>query len=270
MHFACFTDMPLVVCDPETFNDQIWIFDTEEQLSGICKKILGKKGSFKGHQAPRNQRFLSFFSMLFTIGVNELVFVSESGTDRIELAELVKRPDFSQLPKEQQPVSNPELQLTGLYFVEEASRPVPNEQKNLVDLEEELAANLYKAKYMVPIELLEGPEPDLEKLKEKKYRIPILKNKNGDVLQPLFTDPNEFAKFNRENVFKALSVPFANLVKLVIKDSKGFLLNPAGFHIAMPKELLEGLPKRFGAAAPAWVNPPEEEKPAPEKTEDNK
>ena len=58
--------------------------------------------------------------------------------------------------------------------------------------------------------------------------------------------------------------------KLVIKDSKGFLLNPAGFHIAMPKELLEGLPKRFGAAAPAWVNPPEEEKVAPEKTEDNK
>ena len=38
----------------------------------------------------------------------------------------------------------------------------------------------------------------------------------------------------------------------------------------MPKELLEGLPKRFGAAAPAWVNPPEEEKVAPEKTEDNK
>ena len=62
--------------------------------------------------------------MLFTIGVNELVFVSESGTDTIELAELVKRPDFSQLPKEQQPISNPELQLTGLYFMQEASRPV--------------------------------------------------------------------------------------------------------------------------------------------------
>lgn len=267
--FCMFTNMPFVVCDPETFNDQIWIFDTEEQLQAFAKKYSEKKVLLKGIKF-QNQRFLSFFSMLFTIGVNELVFVSESGTDTIELAELVKCPDFSQLPKEQQPISNPELQLTGLYFMQEASRPVPNEQKNLVDLEEELAANLYKAKYMVPIELLEGPEPDLEKLKEKKYRLPILKNKNGDVLQPLFTDPNEFAKFNRENKFKALSVPFANLAKLVIKDSKGFLLNPAGFHIAMPKELLEGLPKRFGAAAPAWVNPPEEEKPAPGKTEDNK
>ena len=69
------------------------------------------------------------------------------------------------------------------------------------------------------------------------------------MLQPLFTDPNELAKFNRDNKFKALAMPFANLSKLLIKDSKGFLLNPAGFHLAMPKELLEGLPKRFGTEA---------------------
>ena len=47
--FCMFTNMPFVVCDPETFNDQIWIFDTEEQLQAFAKKILGKKGSFKGH-----------------------------------------------------------------------------------------------------------------------------------------------------------------------------------------------------------------------------
>ena len=168
--FCMFTNMPFVVCDPETFNDQIWIFDTEEQLQAFAKKYSEKKVLLKGIKF-QNQRFLSFFSMLFTIGVNELVFVSESGTDTIELAELVKRPDFSQLPKEQQPISNPELQLTGLYFMQEASRPVPNEQKNLVDLEEELAANLYKAKYMVPIELLEGPEPDLEKLQNRRNTV---------------------------------------------------------------------------------------------------
>ena len=101
--FCMFTNMPFVVCDPETFNDQIWIFDTEEQLQEFAKKYAEKKVLLKGIKF-QNQRFLSFFSMLFTIGVNELVFVSESGTDTIELAELVKRPDFSQLPKEQQPV----------------------------------------------------------------------------------------------------------------------------------------------------------------------
>ena len=245
--YCAFTNMPFVVCDPESFNDQVWIFDTEAQLQEFAKPYTEKKILLKGIKYP-NARFLSFFTMLFTIGINELVFVGENGKETIELDELVRRPDFSKLPKEQQPIMNPELQLTGLYFMQEAARPIPNEEKQVADLEEELAANLFKARYIIPIELLEGPETDIEKLKEKKYRLPILKNKNGDVLQPLFTDPNELAKFNRENKFKALAMPFANLSKLLIKDSKGFLLNPAGFHLAMPKELLEGLPKRFGTA----------------------
>lgn len=244
--YCAYTNMPFVVCDPETFNDQVWIFDTETGLQEFAKPYTEKKILLKGIKFP-NKNFLGFFSMLFTIGVNELVFVNENGKETLELEELVRRPDFSQLPKEKQPVSNPELQLTGLYFMQEAARPVPNEEKEtLRELEEELAANLYKARYVVPIELLEGGESDVEKLKNRKYRLPILKNKNGEILQPVFTDPTELGKFNRENKFKALAMPFSSLSKMLVKDSKGFLLNPAGFHIAMPKELLEGLSKRFG------------------------
>lgn len=245
--YCAYTNMPLVVCDPETYNDQVWIFDTEAQLQEFAKSYTEKKILLKGIKYM-NKNFLAFFSTLFTIGVNELVFVSENSQEKIELADLIRRPDYSKLPKEKQPVLNAELQLTGLYFMQEASRPVPNDQKpQLKELEEELAANLYKAKYIVPIEFLEGPESEAEKLKSRKYRLPILKNKNEDILQPVFTDPTEFGKFNRENKLRALVLPFSNLSKLLIKDSKGFLLNPAGFHIAMPKELLEGLSKRFEA-----------------------
>ena len=243
--YCAYTNMPLVVCDPETYNDQVWIFDKEEQLQKFAKSYTERKILLKGIKFPKD-KMLEFFSMLFTIGVNELVFAGENGEEKLELEDLVRRPDFSKLPKEQQPLQNPELQLTGLYFMQEASRPVPNEQKeSLKDLEEELSANLVKSRYVVPIELLEGPESDTEKLKNRKYRLPILKNKNGDVVQPIFTDITELNKFNKENKFKALVMPFDNLAKIVVKDSKGFLLNPMGFHIAMPKELLEGLKKRF-------------------------
>lgn len=242
--YCAFTNMPFVICDPETFNDQIWIFDTEEQLQAFAKPYTEKKILLRGVKYP-NKALLGFFSMLFSIGVNELVFVSEGGRDSLELGELIRKPDYSKLPREQQPVLNPELQLTGLYFMQEASRPIPNEEKDLKELEEELAANLVKAKYIVPIELLEGPESDTEKLKNRKYRLPILKNKQEEVYQPVFTDPTELAKFNRENKFRALVMPFSNLSKLLIKESKGYLLNPGGFHVAMPKELLDGLSKRF-------------------------
>ncbi len=243
--YCAYTNMPFVICDPESYNDQVWIFDNEPLLQEFAKEYTQKKILLKGIKYE-NKNFLGFFSMLYQIGVNELVFVTEGGKESLELEELVKKPDFSKLPKEKQPVTNPQLQLTGLYFMQEASRPIPNEEKTVLkDLEEELAVNLVKAKYIVPIEMLEGAENDLEKLKNKKYRLPILKNKQEDVLQPVFTDPTEFAKFNRENKFKALAMPFDQLSKLAVKEAKGFILNPGGFHLVMPKALLDGLAKRF-------------------------
>lgn len=243
--YCAYTNMPLVVCDPETFNDQVWIFDTEEQLQEFAKPYTEKKILLRGLKYL-NKNFLNFFSMLYTIGVNELVFVSAAGQQTLLLDELVRKPDYSKLPPEKRPIINAELQLTGLYFVQEASRPVPNEEKTqLQDLEEELAANLLKARYVIPIEFLPGPGSDLDKLKNRSYRMPVLKNKAGDVLQPIFTDPGEFAKCNKENKLKAIAVPFDNLSKLLIKESKGFMLNPMGFHLAMPKELLNGLTTRF-------------------------
>jgi hypothetical protein len=245
--FCAYTNMPFVVCDPETFNDQVWIFENETLLQEFAKPYTEKKVLLKGMKYS-NKNFLGFFSMLYNIGVNELVFVNESGQETLELTELVQKRDFSKLPKEQQPIENPELQLTGIYFMQEAARPVPNEEKEgLKDLEEEFAANLVKSRYIVPIELLEGPESDVEKLKNRKYKLPILKNKKEEIMQPIFSDALELSKFNRENKFKALAVPFADLSKLLVKDSGGFMLNPAGFHVAMPKALLEGLQKRFSA-----------------------
>ncbi len=243
--YCGYTNMPFVQCDPDTFNDQVWIFDTEELLQEFAKPFTEKKILLRGIKYL-NKDFLGFFSLLYTIGVNELIFVNQAGRQSLELEELVKKPDYSGLPAEKRPIFNPQLQLTGLYFMQEMSRPVPIEEKSgLQDLEEELAVNLVKSRYILPVELLPGPESDADKLKNRKYRIPVLKNKNGDVLQPLFTDMPELSKFNKGNPFKALVIPFGQLSRILVKDSKGFVLNPAGFHIAMPKELIEGLLKRF-------------------------
>ena len=49
--YCAYTNMPLVVCDPETFNDQVWIFDDEAQLQEFA--IHGKKGSVKRNEIPK-------------------------------------------------------------------------------------------------------------------------------------------------------------------------------------------------------------------------
>ena len=239
--YSAFTNMPYVECDPETFNDQVFLFDSEEDLKEFAKPYIEKKQLLRGIKYE-NKGFLSFFSMLYQIGVNELVFVNGQERNTLELQDLVNRPDFSKLPKEKQPISNPQLQLTGLYFMQEASRPVPQKEKEgLEELQEELYADLLKARFVVPMELMEGPESDAEKLKNRKYRIPMLKNKNGDTVQPIFTDNLEFAKMNRENKLRALAMPFDALAKAMVKEAKGFILNPGGYHIVLPRNLIEAL-----------------------------
>ena len=41
--FHAFTGMPFIVCDPESFNDQVRIFETEELVKNYIKEQAEKK-----------------------------------------------------------------------------------------------------------------------------------------------------------------------------------------------------------------------------------
>ncbi len=243
--FSLFTGKPFVICDPETFDDEVWIFENEALLQEFAKPYTQQKIALRGVKFG-NKDFLRFFSSLFSMGVNKLVFVDEGNTTKMELTDLVKEPDFSKVPENRRPIFNPSLQLTGMYFMQEVGRPIPNEEKKgLRELEEELAANMFKGKYLLAVELEDGPEDVATKFKERKYKIPILKDKNENVYQPAFTDPIEFEAFAKGKKISAITVNFDNLAKVLTKDAKGYMLNPNGYHILMPRELLETLAKRF-------------------------
>ena len=74
--YCAYTSMPFVVCDEETFNDQVYIFENEKLLQDFGKAYAEKKILLRG-VVFKNAQFLQFFSSLFTMGVNELVFVNE-------------------------------------------------------------------------------------------------------------------------------------------------------------------------------------------------
>ena len=238
--YSAVTNMSFVVCDPETFNDQVWIFENETLLQDFAKTYSSRKIPLRGVKYLTKD-FLSFFSSLFLIDVNELVFVNEAATMKLDLDKLVQKPDYSKIPAANVPVSNPSLQLTGLYFVQEASRAVPADQKDLSDLQEELSVNLVRARFLVAIDPSAGNETIEEKLRQGKFQAVLIKAKNGDVFQPLFTDMVEFQKFSRKKRLVTVAMPYAALPRLLSIEAKGFVLNPAGFHIMLPRELINGL-----------------------------
>ena len=76
--------------------------------------------------------------------------------------------------------------------------------------------------------------------------MPYIKNSQGEVYQPLFTDAEEFRKFDKEKNLQALLVGFDNLEKVLIPTAKGVIINPQGFNLIIPKEKVQGLRQRFG------------------------
>ena len=241
--YCAYTNMPYVICNPDTYDDEVYIFETKELLQDFAKKQAEDKILLRGVQFM-NKDFLKFYSSLFTMGVNMLVFVNATGEFRIALNKLVREPDFSKMKVK--PVVNPSLVLTGMYYIQEARRPVSKEEKDLKELNEEFVNDLAKSRLLVSVILKEGEETDIEKLKNNQYQLPILKDKSGNVMFPVFTDGNELQRFTRgDKKFKALAMPLAALEKIIPPTCSGFILNPVGFNFPLKKELIAAIVKEY-------------------------
>ena len=103
----------------------------------------------------------------------------------------------------------------------QAVRRDPNAAKEeaVKELQEEMLADFQKGRYIVPVEPQKG--------------LPVMKQKDGTIFQPVFTDAAEFAKFNREKRFQAAVVEFAKLGEILAPEAKGVMVNPMGVNVPL-------------------------------------
>ena len=237
--FCKATNLPFVYCDPDSCNDQIWLF-TDERFAAKQATDLSKE---EKHELTivklETKQYLSFYMSLYTMGVNEILVDKGFNSVGVELNTLVRQPDLEKLPIEKRPVMNPELVLTGAYFTQELRRKVDMEQKDgLQDMEEEMLVNLQRGRFILPVQLPEGVKPE-DKPNPQDIKIAIVKIQNGDVFQPLCTDPTEFQKFNKEQKFHGIAVDYDKLKGMLMPNAKGLVLNPATLRLALPKEKIQ-------------------------------
>ena len=232
--YSMLTRLPYVHCDEESYNDQVFVFFDEADLKNFISEKQKEKIPLMGMKHEQKGLVFLWFQF-FSLSVNAVVFIS--GTERLEmeLEEIYPTPDFSKLPPQNRPFLNPALQLCGIYFMQELRRPVqPQERGNIRPLEEELIANIRKSKYLIPFQTQEE-DP-------KKTGIPLLKGKNGDSLQPVFSDTLELGKLFRGKKFKFRVISFEQLGIFLAPQAKAYLLNPGGISLVLEREQL----KRMG------------------------
>ncbi len=230
------TKLPYVTCDEESFNDQAWVFSTEEGIKEFGKKKLEDKILLMGMKYEKKD-FPRFYGTLYAIGVNTVIWADGEDRTEVDLTDIAKQADLSKLEPAKRPLFNSTLQLSGIYFMQELRRPVKKEdRKNMRELEEELIANLLKSDFLIAMD--KDPEDP------HKVNIPFLKNKEGDVLQPAFSDIMEFEKFAKGKKLRAARVPFAKLPDVLIPQAKAMVVNPMGINLILDKEQLNKILKR--------------------------
>lgn len=239
--YSAVTRMPFATCDEETFNDQVWVFSNKDDVQTFSKTYTEKKILLMGVKIKKEEAPL-FYMNLFAMGINEVVFQEGDVRNKIPLEKIVQIPDYSKLPENQRPIWNPQLQLTAIYFLQELRKPgVAPDRNELKELEEEMSVNLVKARFLMPVEV------DEKDGKQENIRMIYVQNKEGDRFQPIFSDTNEIMKHfrNKQTRHKVLQIPFDQLIKYMIKDVKGFVVNPEGINLILSQKQIQQLTAFF-------------------------
>lgn len=234
--FSDCTKLPFVECDETTFDDEVLIF-TEKELAGTKYSVLVERGDIvRVLNLPIKNR-LPFFVSLYSLGVNAvLVNQGTKGEIRIPLENIVRRPELPRFSNElrqemlekniqvkdmQFRVENPEFHLTSIYFIQLLKSKRAKEcEAELKELNEEMIAHFRKGSYIA--------------VRSEKNEIPLLKRGESDCFQPLFTDAQEFMKFQQKKPdvkLKTSIVTEAEVMEHLDPAASGIVINPMGVGI---------------------------------------
>lgn len=250
--FCTATKTPFIVCNEETFDDQIFAFLNEDFAKEAAKEFTEKQYPIVVLKIPKAQ-IMGFLNSLFSYGVNSIV-LDENGADKISIAleQLVKKPDVDKLQNDKVPRINPELQITSIYFLQDIRRKIdrtPEENKKVKDMEEEMAINLFRSRLIIALDITGNKDMKFDpRDKDKKYKLITIKTKNDEMFLPCFTDFNEFRKFsaiNKKGKFNLLAIPYKG-IKDFCKETKGIVINPSGFNLMLRTETLDRLNNMYG------------------------
>lgn len=91
----------------------------------------------------------------------------------------------------------------------------------------------------------ETEEEQPKKKKKNNIRVPYVNNQNGEMYQAIFTDGYELQKFDPKKRLRPVVVKFDDLEKFLVKDAKGFVLNPVSTALPLRREQLPAFKKRI-------------------------
>ncbi len=217
---ALTTNQPFVQCDPETYDDVVYVYADFEDIKREGMRFIELKHPVRIQKLKKDE-LLIFYTHLYTMGVNCIVFNGFMENEyKLQLSDLVKRPAEA-APNGAKWIENSSLHLTALYFMQELRRQNLKElTPELKEMQAEIIEHFNKGTFVFAA--------------GEDNRLPILKHPNGDVYLPVYTDLMEAGKFKTDQPIKLGVLPAAQIVKLLPPEAKGIVINPQGVNLQLP------------------------------------
>ena len=237
--FCDYTKMPYAECDEVTYDDKAFIFLNEADAKTFVDSYKEDKMLLSVRVFTRSQ-ILGYLSSLIMDGINMVSFRGEEEYN-IQLDKIIKKkePDGNG----PQPVENPTLKISMMYFMQAVRTAETNEEKMIVrQFEEEMMVNIARARYLVPSK--EIGEEDEEG--NKKVAFLQVKSNNGEVFIPAFTDINEFTAFSsQEGTTKFMILDFDKIKTVKMPGLNGFIINPGTIGVLLNEQHINASDQRF-------------------------
>lgn len=231
-----FTRLPYIECDDKTFDDVAFFFDIKENADKKSQELLEKKQKNVVVELTQ-EGILRAFTHLVIAGVNAIKYNCQGEDYIIQLDEIIKLSDFSELPPEKRPIENRTLQLTMLYFAQEIRANIDNPNTPVIhDMEEEMMVNILKARFLVPVR-----ETEVDG-KTQMQMLMIKLGEDGGSMIPVFTDNIEFDKMPNDETVKKTIIDAKNLINFPLTpECDGFLINPMGVSLPLNSGIVNNL-----------------------------
>ncbi len=238
------TKHPYVECDPDTLEDQVFVFTDEKEAAARQKHYLEEKNHSLNVGKLTGKTITGFLKSLAPIGIDKVV-LSDGNEIGIGVEKLIKQPDVEAMKNDKLPFANPEFQISAMYFLQEArkkSEKTKEEMTALRELEEEMLANIARSRF-----ILAGAEINTEKNKTE-IKIPLLKTNDGKEFIPFYSTANDFKAFNAKQKdvrFRLLPVEFKDIYKHIPEKADGIIIDPAAFGLVLTRAQIDRIHKMF-------------------------
>ncbi|MDR9853619.1 SseB family protein [Paenibacillus sp. VCA1] len=223
------TNYPYVDAD-----DRVWMF-SNEQYAASAEDYFRQQLLMLEMKKIGREEILGTFAELHILGLSKVLL--DNGQYHIEIDgdDILPPPDWTGIPEINIPVTNPRLQHALIRFFQTLhSRQDGETDKQLLHaLEGQMLEEVLRAKYLLPMQLLEKkPAPSDEQgiktiAEGTEIRFGVLGAENDSTWLPAFTDWPEFEKVYDKTVWSSNVAAFGDLLALS-ENMNGIVVNCAG------------------------------------------